>query len=61
MHMPMAGEILGGIRRWVEIESHTADVEGVNRLMTCVAEGYVEASARVERIAGRDGRGDQWR
>jgi glutamate carboxypeptidase len=58
MHTPTAGKILDGIRRWVEIESHTADVEGVNRLMTRVAEDYAQAGARVERIAGRDGRAD---
>ncbi len=58
MHTLTAGEILDGICHWVEVESHTADIEGVNRLMTRVAEGYVEAGARIERIAGRDGRAD---
>ena len=32
--MASAAEILDGIRDWVEIESQTADVDGVNRLMT---------------------------
>lgn len=51
-------EMLEGIRRWVEIESQTADVEGVNRAMSEAAENWRAAGARVERIPGRDGRGD---
>jgi glutamate carboxypeptidase len=58
MHTPTAGDILAGIRRWVEIESHTADIDGVNRLMTCVAESYAVAGAKIERVTGRDGRAD---
>lgn len=54
-------EILAGIRRWVEIESQTADVEGVNRMMSLAAEEYRAAGATVERIPGRDGRGDHLR
>jgi glutamate carboxypeptidase len=50
--------LLDGIRGWVEIESHTADVDGVNRLMTLVAQQFASAGARVNRIPGRDGRGD---
>ncbi len=50
--------LLAGIRAWVEIESHTADVDGVNRLMTLVASQFSAAGAAVERVAGRDGRGD---
>jgi len=56
-----AESLLAGIRSWVEIESHTADVPGVNRLMDHVARGWSEAGARVERIAGTDGRGDHLR
>lgn len=53
-----AQAILEGIRGWVEIESQTADVEGVNRMMDTAAADWAEAGATVERIAGRDGRGD---
>ena len=51
-------DMLTGIRRWVEIESHTPDVASVNRLMSLVAEEFTAATARVSRIAGRDGYGD---
>ena len=50
--------ILDGIRRWVEIETPTDAPEQVNLLATLVAEGYRDLPATVERIAGRDGRGD---
>ncbi len=52
------GEILNGIRRWVEQESHTADVDGVNAMMALAEEAYVAMGANVERIPGRDGYGD---
>ena len=58
MQEPTANELLDGIRRWVEIESQTADVEGVNRVMTAAADEFQAAGARIERIAGRSGRGD---
>jgi glutamate carboxypeptidase len=50
--------LLDGIRAWVEMESHTADIEGVNRLMTVVAQQFVSVGADVQRIPGCDGRGD---
>ena len=53
-----ATTILDGIRRWVEIETPTEAPEQVNRLVTMVAEGYHGLPATLERIAGRDGRGD---
>ena len=58
--MPQAetAALLDGIRAWVEIETHTADVDGVNRLMTLVAKQFAAAGANVERVPGRDGRGD---
>ncbi len=60
--MEMTGqEILEGLREWVEIESQTADVEGVNRMMTKCAADFVAAGAAVERIAGTEGRGDHLR
>jgi glutamate carboxypeptidase len=50
--------ILDGIRRWVEIETPTEAPEQVNKLATMVADGYRGLPATVERVAGRDGRGD---
>jgi glutamate carboxypeptidase len=58
MKAPDKSQMLDGIRRWVEIESHTADVAGVNRMMDACAEGWRQAGARVERVAGRAGYGD---
>lgn len=59
--MQSAAEILDGIRSWVEIESQTADVEGVNRLMTRAAEDFSAVGAKVTRIAGTEGRADHLR
>ncbi len=58
--MPQANvqALLDGIRAWVEIESHTADAEGVNRLMSLVARQFEATGAQVTRVAGLDGRGD---
>jgi glutamate carboxypeptidase len=50
--------ILDGIRRWVEIERPTTDANGINRLMTLVANDFGAAGAHVSRIAGRDGYSD---
>ena len=50
--------ILDGIRRWVEIETPTEAPEQVNRLVALVADGYRDLAAHVERVGGRDGRGD---
>ena len=50
--------ILDGIRRWVEIETPTEAPEQVNKLATMVADGYRGLPDTVERVAGRDGRGD---
>ncbi|MEA2819608.1 MAG: glutamate carboxypeptidase [Bradyrhizobium sp.] len=50
--------ILEGIRRWVEIETPTEAPEQVNRLVTVVADGYRELPAALERVSGREGRGD---
>ena len=59
--MQSAAEILDGIRHWVEIESQTADVDGVNRLMTRAAEEFSAAGGKVTRIPGCDGCGDHLR
>ena len=53
-----ARDILDGIRTWVEIESHTADADGVNRVISVAAEGFAAAGARVTRVPGREGHGD---
>ena len=58
MSLPSDEELIAGIRRWVEIESQTADVEGVNRMMDEVGGIFRAAGAMVERIPGKDGRGD---
>jgi glutamate carboxypeptidase len=50
--------MLEGIRRWVEIETPTEAPEQVNRLVTMVADGYRDLPATLERVPGRDGRGD---
>ena len=56
-----AMDILNGIRPWVEIESPTTEPDAVNRLVDIV-EGEFEASGmQVERIPGRDQRGDHLR
>src|ERR1043165_2539778 len=50
--------MLEAIRRWVEIETPTEAPEQINRLVTVVADGYRGLPVTLERIAGRDGRGD---
>src|SRR6201991_2484202 len=50
--------MLDGIRRWVEIETPTEAPEQVNRLVTMVADGYRGLPATIERVPGREGRGD---
>jgi glutamate carboxypeptidase len=57
MTTPTTQDMIEGIRRWVEIESHTADRDGVERVMDICAQGWQQAGAHVERIAGRDGFG----
>jgi glutamate carboxypeptidase len=51
-------EVLEGIRTWVEIESQSADTDGVNRMVSKVAADFSSSGARVNRIRGRDGYGD---
>jgi glutamate carboxypeptidase len=58
MNLPSTEALLEGIRSWVEIESQTADVEGVNRMMDAVSAEFEKIGAQVERIPGKDGRGD---
>jgi glutamate carboxypeptidase len=53
-----ASEILDGIRAWVEIESHTADLPGVQAMVAEVEGAYRALGARTERQPGEDGYGD---
>jgi glutamate carboxypeptidase len=53
----MSAELLEGVRAWVEIESHTQDIEGVQRLVGHVAASGAAAGAHVER-APAEGYGD---
>src|SRR5436305_7494426 len=50
--------MLEGIRRWVEIETPTEAPQQVNRLVSMVADGYRDLPATLERVSGREGRGD---
>jgi glutamate carboxypeptidase len=49
---------LAGLNEWVAIESPTSDAAAVNRLVDKVTADYAALGARLERIPGRDGRGD---
>ena len=50
--------LLDGIRRWVEIETPTEDAAQVNRLVTMVAQGFDSLPVTLERVPGKEGRGD---
>lgn len=50
--------MLAGLAAWVTCESPTFDAAAVNRMMDIASRDLVIAGARVERIAGRMGRGD---
>jgi glutamate carboxypeptidase len=45
-------DLLAGIRTWVEIESHTLDIEGVNAMADRITADYQPSGAAVTRIAG---------
>jgi len=51
-------DLIAGLSVWVEIESPTHDVFGVDAMMDLVARDAAAAGVAVERIAGRDGLGD---
>jgi len=53
-----AEEILGRIRRWVEIETPSRDAVAVNRLADIVADELAAVGAATSRVPGRDGYGD---
>jgi glutamate carboxypeptidase len=54
-------EIVAGIQQWVEIESPTTEPAAVNRLVDLVERQLSALGVRVDRIPGRDGRGDHLR
>jgi len=58
MTKKLEAELLDGIRAWVEIESLTSHVGGVNAMMDVVEAGYRTAGAEISRIAGTNGCGD---
>ena len=55
---PSSEDLLTGLLDWVRIETHTPDVEGLNRLMDLVAQQAEAFGATTQRFAGREGRGD---
>ena len=56
-----AKEILDGIQSWVEIETPSTDAGAVNVLVEKVCRDLAAVGARVERVPGRDGKGDHIR
>ncbi|ARC89792.1 M20/M25/M40 family metallo-hydrolase [Rhodovulum sp. MB263] len=55
------GEMLAGLKPWIETESPTFDAAAVNRMMDLVQHELAALGARVERIPGRMGLGDSVR
>jgi glutamate carboxypeptidase len=53
-----AESILAGLRRWVEIETPTGDIENMARLLDIVAADFAHLGASLERIPGTNGMGD---
>ena len=51
-------ELVAGLSAWVEVESPTHDAARVNAMMDLVAREAEGAGVATERIAGRDGLGD---
>jgi len=51
-------QLLGELRRWVELETPTTDALRVNALMDLAAGGLAQAGVALTRIPGRDGYGD---
>lgn len=49
---PETSDLLTGIRSWVEIESHTPDIDGVNALADRISADYAACGAEVNRIPG---------
>lgn len=56
-HRPSDAELLAGARAWVEVETRTGDLEGLERLAGMIAAQSRECGASVETLPGRDGHG----
>ncbi|MCA2011210.1 M20 family metallopeptidase [Cereibacter sphaeroides] len=54
---PKDAELLAGARTWVEVESKTEDLEGLERLADMIGAEAAALGAEVEVIEGRDGFG----
>jgi len=57
-HIGPAEALLDELRRWVELETPSTDPAAVNRLLDVAEAGLGQVGARLERIPGRDGFGD---
>jgi len=53
-----SGEMLEGLREWVEIETPTDNPEAVNRLVAKIDADFAALGAATQRIAGKNGFGD---
>ncbi len=49
---PETADLLAGIRSWVEIESHTPDIAGVNAMADRIAADYAPSGAEITRVPG---------
>ncbi len=58
MTLPNTEELLQGIRRWVELETHTPDADQLNKMMDMVTQEVEAFGATTERFPGQNGRGD---
>src|ERR1700733_10153341 len=58
-----ASEAIALTRRWVEVNSYTANVEGVNRVGAMLREAFALPSLTAQTIPGGEGYGDHlvWR
>jgi glutamate carboxypeptidase len=56
--LPDTDQLLAGIRRWVEIESHTPDLDDIERMVAEVEDAYQASGFATERVPGHDGFGD---
>lgn len=54
-------QLLAGIQKWVEIESPTSAPQAVNAMMDKAIAEYQAAGLIIERIKGRNGRGDHFK
>jgi glutamate carboxypeptidase len=52
-----ANALLAGLRRWVEIDTPTGDVAGMDRLQNLIEDDFQEIGGHCCRIAGREGLG----